>query len=413
MDPNTVFLARQPILTAAGDLHGFELSFRTSQSGRGGGVDDTEATSIVVANLLGEHGMDRLLGGLRGFLNAGAQFLAADVVEVLPARNIVLEIPEATPNIAGLAPRCAELAKQGFAIAIDDYCGGFETVEPLLQHARIVKVDLSLMPRARLAAVVAPLKKRGVQLIAEKIESRDELELARSAGFDLFQGYHFAKPEVIQGRRSTPDQAGMMRLLSLALNDADLPEIEQEFKRQPQLGLNLLRMASSAAMGLTQKISSIRQALVMLGRRQLRLWLQLLMFTGRSGAQPLSPLLQAAAMRGRFMELAARKQAPGATDFHDHAFMTGMLSLADTLLKMPRAEVVEELHVADDVKRALLGGEGALGRLLALAEGLESPERPDVPRLLAGVGGLDDADLIDLELDAFRWSNNLFEPAAA
>lgn len=402
----SISLARQPILDAAGELHGFELTVADSPG------EEAEAAALATANLLGDLGLGRLLGGLKGYFNAGSRLLGSGFLEVLPPERFVLELPEATPGIAALAPRCAELRRQGFELALDDYCGGFEVIEPLLAHVRTVKIDVSLVPRARLPAVVAPLKKRGVRLVAEKITSAEELARARAEGFDLFQGYFFAKPEVTAFRRPAGDRAGIMRLLALALGDADLGAIEQELKRQPELGLHLLKMASSAAMGVARKISSVRQALVLIGQRRLRLWLQLVMFTaGRPGARPLSPLLQAAATRARFMELAAGRLAPQAPDFQDHAFMAGMLSLADVLLGASRAEVVEELELADEVANALVHGEGRLGRLLALAEALEDPERTHLAERLAALGGLGPADVAELELEAFGWANNLFEAA--
>ncbi len=202
----------------------------------------------------------------------------------------------------------------------------------------------------------------------------------------------------------------MLRLLSLAYGDAEIGEIERALKQQPHLGYNLLRLVNSAAGGLVQQIGSLRQAVVLLGRRQLTMWLQLLLYAGEhSNRQSQSPLLQMAAMRGRTMELAAQRLEPHARDLHDRAFMTGMLSLMDVLLGMSRAALLDDLRVAADVRAALLDGTGVLGDLLALAGALERDDRDAVSTTLAARPGLGLRELLADQLAAFEWANSLFE----
>jgi EAL and modified HD-GYP domain-containing signal transduction protein len=244
------------------------------------------------------------------------------------------------------------------------------------------------------------------------VETAEQFRICLEAGFDLFQGYHFAHPEVLHAKRSAQSRASMLRLLALIYGDAEIPDLEEEFKRNPQLGYNLLRLVNSAASGLRTKIASIKHALVLLGRRQLQVWLQLLLYTGdRADAQLRSPLLQAAAMRGCVMEALARHEDPQGEQYHDYAFMTGMLSLVDVLLGVPLAAMIDQLNVADEVRDGLLAGEGRLGRLLAIVRLMETEQREGLDELLKAVR-ISPEEFLILELGALRWSNNLFDAAS-
>ena len=188
-------------------------------------------------------------------------------------------------------------------------------------------------------------------------------------GFALFQGYYFAKPTIIAGKKLSHSEMTLNRLLGLILEDADTGELEAIFKPEPGLTLNLMRLTNSAASGVRQKITSVRHAITVLGRRQLQRWLQLLVYADASPNGPLaSPLMQLAATRGRFLELLAGDLMGSDRNLVDRAFMTGIMSLMPALLHVPIGEVMKGLNVANDVREALETRRGVLGRMLQLAE---------------------------------------------
>jgi EAL and modified HD-GYP domain-containing signal transduction protein len=212
---------------------------------------------------------------------------------------------------------------------------------------------------------------------------------------------------ILTGKRADPSKLTLLRLIGLALSDAETTEIERVLQHDPSLTYKLLRLVNSVAMGLTQKVSSLRHAIVVLGRRQLQRWLQLLMFVPNSG-QTDNPLLQLAATRGKLMELLAQVQAERDKDYQDRAFIAGILSLLDTLLGMPMEEIAEQINLAPDIKLALLQREGMLGELLELAEKIERSDFAAVGELL-DVTGLQVSDLLQAQMEAMRWANDLSE----
>lgn len=203
--------------------------------------------------------------------------------------------------------------------------------------------------------------------------SREESEPCLALGFDLFQRCFFARPTILRGRRADPSRRQLLRLLEQSLNDEDHTAIEQTFKATPELSFKLMRLVESVGVaGVHGAIHSLSHALVMLGRRQLQRWLQVLLFAQQSTGEVRSPLPQMAAARGKLMELLAPRTSDGQR-WHDCAFMTGILSLLDALLEIPMAEIVAQLRLPDHVRTALLARDGELGRLLKVVEALERP----------------------------------------
>ena len=172
-----------------------------------------------------------------------------------------------------------------------------------------------------------------------------------------------------------------------------------------------MRLVNSEASGVHRSIASVSQAIMVLGRKQLQRWLQLLLFTLQVGTPYPSPLLLLAATRGKMMELLAEKQQHNA-DYCDEAFMAGILSLIDSLIDKPLADIVSELNLGDRLAAALLRREGELGALLQLVESVEHPDLSRTLSLLAQCGGLSLSDLTMAEIEAMYWANQVAETTA-
>ena len=407
---NTIFLARQPIVDAKAELVGFELLFRGSGEAKTADVsDDVFATSTVVANVFTEFGLEQVIGSVDGFLNVDAEFLFSDLVESLPASQIVLELLETTFVDERVLARVQQMRAMGYRIAIDDFVGNFDQFDLLLPLVDVVKIDFEAIDPLLVPMIVQMLGKHDVRLLAEKIETPVQFTLARDLGIGLFQGFHFAHPEILSARRDKPAKFALLRLLALALDDSETSDIEEELKHHPALSVNLLRLVNSAAMGSRREITSLRHALVLLGRRQLRIWLQLLLYTSDRGQGSMnSPLLQLAATRGKLLEQLALRQPGTQGAMKDMGFMTGMLSLMDALLGMPLAEVLAEINVPRPVEAALLRREGELGLLLVLVEQLERDDLTAVARALARTAvEVGPRELMPMQLAAYQWANGL------
>lgn len=272
----------------------------------------------------------------------------------------------------------------------------------------VVKVDLLALGTDELPSAIECLKRWPAKLLAEKIDDGEQFRHCARLGFELFQGYYFAKPTILVGRRVDPAHAGALRLMNLLLGDAEAKQLEQEFKRYPNLTYNLLRLVNSVAFGVPTKIDSLRRAIAILGRQQLQRWLQLLLFTQRAeGAPPGQPLLTLAATRGKLMEIMMNDIASGDRGRADQAFMVGVLSLLDALFGVPLPELLAELNLADPVRTALLGGEGLLGRLLDVVRLYEQNRFAEMTQLLAQLPELSLSRFNQAQLQSLVWANEL------
>ena len=408
-DGQEIFLGRQSILDRSQNLRAFELLFRSSRQNRADVGSATVATATVINYALNELGIESVLGGYRGFLNLDAEMLMSEAIELLPREKMVLEVLETVEPTPAIVERCRYLRDAGFTLAMDDFAHFDSTLRPLLELTHIVKVDLQLLDSRQLEETTGRLRQFKVQLLAEKVDNLEQFNRCLDLGFDLFQGYYFAKPEIITGKKLSSSEMVIMRLLGMLMADAETVEIEKVFKQDPGLSVNMLRLVNSVGSGVSRKVTSLSSAVAVLGRRQLQRWLQLLMFAQLSPNREFpSPLLQLAATRGKFMEL----MAAGDRTLEDNAFMTGIMSLMDALLGMPLEELLGGLPIADEVRVALLQRGGTLGKLLVLAETLERNDKALMAGAMAAMPGCTPAQTNSAQMQALSWANGLAQPGA-
>lgn len=408
-----LFLGRQAILDRDQQLAAYELLFRNGQRNAAEVTDGVQATATVIANAFAELGVEEALGSCRGFINVDEAFLFSDMLELLPRQSVVLEILETVPPTPEVIARCKALKEEGFTLALDDVIQLQPEFAELLALVEIVKVDIQPLSRVELMQLVMKLKPLGKTLLAEKVDSREQMEQCLKLGFSLFQGYYFAKPVIIAGKKLDHSQLSLMKLMGLLLSDADTTKIEEALKPEPGLTVNLLRMTNSVGAGTSEHITSLRHAITVLGRRQLQRWLQLLVFASGKQQGTTNPLLLLAATRGRLMELLAGELRPSDASFADQAFMAGIMSLMPALFGQPIQEIVAPLGIAADVREALCEGSGPLGHLLKLAESSETGDLAALTAHLRSLEGLNAKALNRSQTQALLWANSIGQESKA
>ena len=401
-----VFVGRQPIVDRRQQVVAYELLFRASaRADRAVFGDPTLAGIRVMANTFASIGVGAVLGSCRAFVNANDALLRSDLIEALPPDRAVIEVLESVVASEPLLARCRELREHGFTIALDDYVPKDARAE-LLEVADVVKVDLPGLAEPELRSLVRELKRHDVVTLAEKVETRECFELCRRLGFDLFQGYFFARPVVIESVPLDPARSALMTLLQELDGDGDARAAVETLKRHAALGLNLLRLVNSVAFSKSTQIGSIEDAVNYLGRRQLQRWVLVLLFAGETGSGMRGALLQTAAHRGRLMECIALHTADVSDGEPERAFLVGMLSLVDVLLSRPLGAVVSELGLEPAARDALLSREGRIGRLLSLVEWIERGDWTAIEPSVAEFG-LDSEALRRTDDDAYAWVHDL------
>lgn len=390
--------AHQPILGPDGAIVAMELLYRDAQPEAKNAFDHTTATANVIISAFNHIGMIELMGDRKLFINVAEELLLSDSITLLPKDKVTLELLEHIEITDEIIARVRHLKGIGYEFALDDYVFHAEAC-PLFELVDIIKVDILQTDIGSLPQLVNYLRQWPCRLLAEKVETREIHHACSQAGFDLFQGYYFAHPTIIDGRMTDPNKLAVLNLLAKVNNNADFGEIEASFKGNPGLTYSLLRLINSPAFYSSNKIGSIRQAIHILGMRQLGRWLQVMLFTQQNG-QGCTPILELAVHRGRLMEL----MAESVNIMPERAYVAGMLSLADCALGMPIGDVVNSLNLVDEVSHALLEREGKIGVMLNICSQLEYGEFDNVADM-AEMLGIPMPTLMEKQQESITWAN--------
>lgn len=395
------FLARQPILDRQQQLVAYELLFREAHCDAAGVTDDVVATATVIAHAA-ELGMEQVVGQQMAFINVDGAALMSDFIRFLPRERVILEILETVKATPAVLARVRELKRAGFRFALDDVVGASDDVELLAPLVDVIKIDIQNMPFDLLGALARRFG--GAKLLAEKVETLAQFEHCLALGFTYFQGYYFARPAILSGKKIAPSELAILRLLDLIDAEVDNAEIERCIKHDALISINLLRLVNTPAVGARSRIDTLGQALAVLGRRQLRRWLQILLYVKPGAArQFISPLLQMAVTRGKLIELIAQQRHPGQRTCADIGFTVGIMSLMDAMFSVPMADIIASVKMPDEVSAALLARGGDYGRMLELVELVERADcGPALARAMDALG-LSAAELNAIQIAAFEW----------
>ncbi len=404
MEEMNCLIGRQPILNEYEETVAYELLFRSTESRDNASINDASfATASVIINTLSDFGLEFIIGEHRGFINLDLEMLMSDSIQLLPKDRIVFELLENLEVTPELVDRCRYLKEEGFTLALDDH--QYDPVyNDLYDIVDIIKVDLMISPVERLAEMIENFRPYGIKLLAEKVETRDEYLLCRDLGFELFQGYYFAKPSLIEKKKLGESGAIMIKLLKLLSEDADLETVEKAFRSNPGLTYRLLLLVNSVSMGLREKVNNIRHAISILGRKQIMRWVQLALFATDDSRGVNNPLVEMAAVRGAMMEELAvmMPELERDPEAPDNAFMTGILSLIDTIYDISMNEVLETLNLSSNIRDALVRRQGTYGRLLELVELCENSDFALMKKKIENLGISED-ELLYAQVKAYNW----------
>lgn len=400
-------LGRQPILNRSEELVAYELLFRSAGSLTADVTDASHATASVIINTLTGFGIEDILGEYKGFINMELELLMDDSLHILPKGQVVIELLETLQVTPELVARCRFLKESGFTLALDDH-----EYSPLYHDlygiVDIIKVDLMQSPPARLTEMVKQFECYPLQLLAEKVETQEEFKFCLDLGFDLFQGYYFAKPSIMEKKRMDDSGSTLLKLMRLLGEDAEQSEVEKTFRGDPGLTYKLLLLVNSVGIGSRNKIDTVRHAITTLGRQQIKRWVQLALFANNDRRGMENPLVDMAAVRAGFMENMAgcHCSLKGYHDSAEKAFMTGILSVLEKVYDIPMDEVVRNLNLSDDVRDALVARQGGLGNLLHMAELLEEMDFGHLAKHLNEMG-VSINDVLLSQKRAFMWRKGM------
>ncbi len=372
-----VRMGRQGIYDRSGVLVAHELMFRglsaysagpmggpqPAPSGQEGDTTaEDRATSELIATTFGDFGLLRLSGGLPLYLNLTRAFLVGELPLPFDSDGIVLELLEDVAADDEVLAGIRRLRSRGFQLALGDFVGE-RTRLGLLEHVDVVKVDL-LGLRDTLGDVLEPCLRYAPQarLLAQNVEGDVMLGICRATGFELFQGPHFHRPVLLETARLSPTQAVCLRLLQALSHPAvTTSDLEDIVAGDPGLSLRVLRSANSASAAPQRTITSLRQAIVLLGPPALSAWVTLTLLGGLTPASRvhLATVLARAGCCESIARLVGLDTVPVST-----AYLAGMLSGIAQVTRADVGQVAAGAGIDDELVSALTLGTGVLGEIL-------------------------------------------------
>jgi c-di-GMP-related signal transduction protein len=391
-----VHIGRQPIHDRSGAIVAYELLFRGARSAVSATQSDAYATTQVILTAFQEFGLDQIVGGKRCLLNMTREFLVGDLPLPFEPERVVLEVLETVEIDEEVIAGVAALAARGFKIALDDFVWG-SGHERLLGLASYVKLDVLGVPISEVEAALHDVRRYPhIEVLAERIETQEQLDALMDLGFDYFQGHVYARPQTLTAVSVNPSRLRRLELFTaLSAADTDIDQVVPIVTADPALSFRVLQATNSAAIGLARKVSSVREAATVLGANRIRQWVVLLMASDVAEASP--EQLAGTLTRARLCQLVAR-HAGAPTDA---AFTVGLLSGVADLVAEPIEELVPRLPVTPEIAAALTGGSGRLGAVLELVRAYESS---DLPAL--AVSPMSAPELARAYLSAVGWSES-------
>lgn len=379
-----IFIGRQPILDKSENINAYEILFRNGDKNFApieiGG--ESRATNSVLLNTFYNMGVDKVIEKKRGFVNFDSFSLMDDeILNNLPKDKIVIEILETVEITKEVVARCRELKERGFTLAIDDVEELKSEHIELFDIIDIIKVDIMNL-KEDITSLTKKLQNYKVELLAEKVETKDEFELCKELGYSYFQGYFFAKPVIIKGKELSEEQSSILRVVNLIKQGSEIDDVIQAFKQSPKLTIKLIKLLNSGMFSFRKEITSIRQAITLLGVKPLEKWLIFLLYLKGDGDISSTPISELISSRSKMMELIEQNRENSTKDSIDTAFTVGLLSLIDTVLGVSKEDIFENLSVTKEIKEAVIDKKGYFGELLEFVELLENKNFEDLVLML-------------------------------
>ncbi len=364
-----VFVARQPILNRIQRTYGYELLFRDGFSNLFPDIDGEEASSKVLSNSFFSIGMDQLVFEKKAFINFTQGLLIKKIPTMFPKEKIVIEILEDVDPTDEVIAACREMGASGYELALDDFVYD-KQLKPFIDIVNIIKCDFRSTPLDQIKAILLDLpKNKRLKFLAEKVEMQDEFDQAVSMGFEYFQGYFFSKPQIVKGKDIPTSTLNLLQIVAEANSDGfDFARLERHILQDISISYKLLRYINSAFFRRINEISSIRQALILLGEKEVKRFISLMVVAKLAPGKP-DELIRTSIIRAKLAELIARH----INDKYNEAevFTMGLFSLIDAILDQDIGDLMGRLPLSESIKTALVRGEGRLADFLALVTSYE------------------------------------------
>jgi len=393
-----VYVGRQPIFDREMSVCAYEILFRgNAQNNEAIILGNDSATAQVLFNAFMNIGLFNLVGHHNAFLNFTEGFLLQENIAMLPASQLVVEVLETVQPTPEVVSSIKKLKEQGFTIALDDFFYSDE-YKPLVALADVIKIDILAVGPKEMPSHIKAIRSTNshVRLLAEKVETREQFEFCKSLNVDLFQGYFFAKPQIVKGKRLPSNKFAILELLANVYdNDVEMDKLATIVSQDIGLSHKLLTFVRTYPSNSRFEINSIKDAILRFGLRKLQSWVSVLALTGVDDKP--HELFNTALIRAHFMELLAEAAHKSSKETY---FMVGLFSCLDALMDTMMVDILNDMSIAAEAQAALLDRSGDMGRALCCALAIEQGNIKNIH-----FEGINAGDISSMYMQAMAWAN--------
>lgn len=409
-----VFIGRQPIFDINKQVSAFELLYRNKNSNQAFPLVNPDlATVDVLVNTFLSVGFEELTKGKPSFINFTEKLLMNNIFDFLDPAKVVIEILEDIPITLQLVERVKQLKEKGFKIALDDFVLDEDVpyYDELFLYTDYIKVDFLITSLQNRMEIESRVHKSfpHIQLLAEKIETHNQFEVAKHSGYTLFQGYFFEKPQVVTTREIPPNTIQYIQILALLKDEEpNIAEVVENIERDISLTYKLLKLINMSNKRRKSKVRSIKQAILLLGLTELRKWIYFLAMREIERTQSddiFNELMQTSLFRAKVCEKLAQLQFK---QNYSEYFLIGMFSLIDSLLQRPMSMILHQLPFSDEVSATIAGEETGMTPYLQFSIALSKLDWACIEEL-APLFHLDFESINSIYLESTEWAETAFE----
>lgn len=394
-----VFIARQPVFYKDKKTFGYELLFRDGFKNSFPDTDGNIATTKVLSSSFFSFGFNEITSNKNALVNFTKEHIINKTPLAFPEQNLIVEVLENILPEKEIIDSLTDLKNKGYKIALDDFVFSSE-YEPLIMLSDIIKFDLIATPLKQIEPLVKRLKKKysKITFLAEKVETYEEFEKAKELGFSLFQGYFFAKPEIISNREIPSQKLSLARLVKeISVGDPDSKKILDIIKKDVSISYKLLKFINSSYFNRPCKIDTIKDAMTFLGIDELKKYISLIATAGLTDNKP-NELLRNSVFRARMCELIGSR----ASGFrHDELFTIGLFSLIEAMLDKKMDDIMKEISFSTKITNALTGQNKTINNVLSLISYIEAGDWDKIK----SIDNNNLAKLRDYYLDAIKMAD--------
>ncbi len=371
-----IFIARQGIYDKNGKVVAYELLYRNSMENSYNPLIEDEVSTYKVIENISSFGLDILTNKKRAFVNFSEALIMKDIATLLPKENVVIEVLETVNPSEEIINKLLSLKDLGYYIALDDVVE-VEHIVKFIGVIDIVKVDFRLATSEARKKIAYICNKYNIDMLAEKVETSEELNEAKELGYIYFQGYYYSKPSIFLGKDiAVKNTSIFMLLVELIKENYDIDKVEYIMKTDVALTYKFLKFINSSYFNFLQEIKSIRQAIILIGREELRKWLSILTVVEMSSIN--SGYANSIIIRAKFCEEISNIIS---SNYAPQAFMVGLFSNMHQMIEKNIDYVVKELPLNSEIKNALLGEQNVLKDILDLALAYENVDSDKITEM--------------------------------